>query len=412
MNKRRVAVVVAAVVPVLSIAIAFAVTRGGSDRPARLPVAASGGERAAAGATADAAVQGAPAPALYPAGGIVYEAGEGLPTLDGTGRAYRLRPVGEDAVRRLATALGLSGDPVAQDGGGLVVQDGDRTLSVYPQLAGAWSYFRGGPEGSTGSGVAVATAPACGGPDCPVTSPPADCKDTADCGFAPPDPVRPGDLPTQDEAKATALDLLTNAGVDVDGADVNVDDGFTAWSVRLDPTVDGISTSGLTSYVAVGSQGVIDYANGYLAVPEPADEYPLTGTAAAIERMNNGEGFGGGVRPLAADAGAAGAAEPAPASDLPMSVDPAEPTETIVPGEGVAPGEPAPGKPLPEPQPEPLPDPEPVEPQRVTLTGARQVLVFAPSIDGTEGWLVPGYELTAGEGEGPVVMAVEGEFLQ
>jgi hypothetical protein len=197
---------------------------------------------------------------------------------------------------------------------------------------------------------------------------------------------------------------------------VHVDDAFTEWSVRVDPTVDGLSTSGLTSYVAVGSKGAIDYANGYIAVPEAADEYPLTGTAAAIERMNRGEGFGGGVRPLGLEAtGGAQIVEadpgaPAPASDLPQSVDPAQPTETIVPGEGVAPGEPAPGKPGPLP-PETV-EPDPIEPQTVTLTSARQVLVFAPSIDGKEGWLVPAYEFTAGEGEGPVVMAVEGEFLQ
>jgi hypothetical protein len=322
-----------------------------------------------------------------------------------------------------------------------MVQDGDRTLSVYPEFAGAWSYYRDGAAGSSGSGVAVATAPACdGGPDCAATSPPADCVGGDGCPspdrspddiIPPPEPVRPDDLPTEDEAKAIALDVLRNAGVDVEGADVRVDDAFTAWSVRMDPSVDGIATSALTSYVAVGSKGAIDYANGYLAVPEPADEYPLIGTTAAIERMNRGEGFGGGVRPLgveatggagivSADGGAPGSAgpAPAPASDLPAQVDPAAPTETIVPGDsgGVAPGEPAPGKPGPDPQPVPeptfVPDPEPVEPQTVTLTAVRQVLVFAPSIDGKEGWLVPAYEFTAGEGEGPVVMAVEGEFLQ
>jgi hypothetical protein len=82
----------------------------------------------------------------------------------------------------------------------------------------------------------------------------------------------------------------------------------------------------------------------------------------------------------------------------------------------VAPGEPAPGGPV-DPGPIP-PDPpgtiEPVEPQHITLTEARQVLLFTPSVDGTEGWLVPAYAFTTGEGEGdgPVVMAVEGEFLQ
>jgi hypothetical protein len=281
-------------------------------------------------------------------------------------------------------------------------------LNVYPQAGGSWSYFRSGPEGSSGSGIAIAGTPACGGPDCPVTSSPPDSV------VEPPTPVRPADLPTEEAAKAAALDLLRNAGIDVEGADVHVDDTYTSWSVRVDPKVDGIATSGLTSSVAVGSKGAIDYANGYLATPERADEYPLTGTAVAIERMNRGEGFGGGVRPLAAgatggaetvDAGSgasAGSAEPAPApepaSDLPSSVDGAPPDE------GIASGEPGPGQPIPE--------LDPVEPQHVTLTDARQVLLFTPSVDGTEGWLVPAYAFTAGEAEGPVVMAVAGEFLQ
>src|SRR6476661_2997031 len=102
MNKRRVAVVVAALVPVVLVAIAVVVTRGGgSHRPARLPVAAGDRSSASAnaGATADAAVSGAPEPALYPYGGIVYEAADGLPALEGSAHAYRLGPVGEDAVR-------------------------------------------------------------------------------------------------------------------------------------------------------------------------------------------------------------------------------------------------------------------------------------------------------------------------
>jgi hypothetical protein len=295
--------------------------------------------------------------------------------------------------------------------------------------------------GSTGSGIAVEGTPPCdGGPDCAVTSPPSDSVVQPPEPAEPPEPVRPDDLPSEEDAKAAALDLLRNAGVDVDGADVHVDDAFTSWSVRVDPMVDGIPTAGLTSYVAVGSKGAIDYANGYLATPERADEYPLTGTAVAIERMNRGEGFGGGVRPLAADdagpiagtgggvatSGSAsaspGSIEPAPASDVPKSVDPAspaspaspatpaEPTETVVPGEPIASGEPTPGDPGPIP-PDTV-EPEPVEPQHVTLTDARQVLLFTPSVDGTEGWLVPAYAFSAGEGEGPVVMAVGEEFLQ
>jgi hypothetical protein len=156
--------------------------------------------------------------------------------------------------------------------------------------------------------------------------------------------------------------------------------------------VDGIATSGLTSYVSVGAQGAVDYANGYLAIPERADEYPLTGTAVAIERMNRGEGFGGGVRPLVATGGA----------------------QIVEDGSGASAGAPGSVEPIAPDEPAPLPpgEPDPIEPQTMTLDGASQVLLFTPSVDGTEGWLVPAYAFTAGGGEGPVVMAVAGEFLQ
>jgi hypothetical protein len=410
MSRRRTALLLAALVPVVLVIAAVVVARSGSThRPPRLPVAAGGGG-APALATADA---GATA-ALYPNGGIVYEAGPGLPALQGSGRAYRLpsSSVGEADVRRLATALGLSGDPVAQEGGGLVVQDGDRTLNVYPQSGGSWSFFRSsGKDGSVGSGTS-SSGTVTAAPDGTVVEPPP--------------PERPADLPSEDQAKAAALELVRSTGVDVNGADVHVDDAFTQWSVRVDPVIDGMPTSGLTSYVTVGStspgeHSAIDYASGYLARPARADVYPLTGTSDAIDRLNRGEGFGGGIRPLATDTATAATATAAPICERPKS------SSDLAGGGGgasgnacsVPPAQPNPSDPVPLPSlvPEPPPSDQPVEPQHVTLTDARQVLLFTVSADGLEGWLVPGYAFStdgasSGGGDGPVVLAVGGEFLQ
>src|SRR3954447_12980786 len=199
MNK-RIAVLVAAVVP-LAIVVAVVATRDDSShRPAKLPVAAGGpGSDSAADETA--AGDAKAAPALYPNGGVAYDAGDGLPALDGRGVAYRLpaSSVTDEKVRKLAAALGLAADPVSQDGS-LTVQDGDRVLSVYPQSGGSWSYFRtGGSAGVVASDVATAS------PACP---PDAECIEPdpgGGVGLESPAPERPADLPTQDEAKAVAL---------------------------------------------------------------------------------------------------------------------------------------------------------------------------------------------------------------
>lgn len=438
MTRRRIIVLLAALLPAVLLAGAVVAARSGSSshRPARLPVAASAG--ATALATADNAL--APASArLYPYGGIVYDAGPDLPSLDGSGRAYRLAAdsVGEDSIRRLAAALGLSGDPVAQDGGGLLVQDGERVLNVYPQAGGSWSYSPSSTSaGVISSGVATATAsPACpANADCGVPVPP-------DTIVEPPPPERPADLPSQDEARAQALDVLGSAGIDVDGADVHVDDGFTQWSVRVDPVVDGVPTSGFTSYVAVGPHGDIEFANGYLARPVAADEYPIIGTKDAIDRLNKGEGFGGGIRPMAADAGegsapatgggtagsatadsgtvgsgtAASEPVPAPSPDAKCESTTSVSSDGGVSANGCAgTGVPTQVDPVPPDQvpTEPPVTIEPPQPQHVTITGARQVLIFTPSFDGTEGWLVPGYAFSTADGDGPVVFAVDGQFFQ
>src|SRR3954451_5345652 len=128
--------------------------------------------------------------------------------------------------------------------------------------------------------------------------------------------------------------------------------------------------------------------------------------------MNRGEGFGGGVRPLAADAAGGTGAADTPGVAAPGSVPPSPPA--VAPVEPTARGPAEPGDPGPIPPQEPPMTLEPAEPQHVSLTGARAALLFTPPVDGTEGWLGPAYAFTTGDGEGdgPVVMAVEGEFLE
>ena len=171
---------------------------------------------------------------------ITYVAGDDLPALGGEAPAYRLAgAVSEDQVRALADALGLDGDPVHENGLWGVTGD-TGTLEVYEGGGAAWWFTSGrgggavgGSGGSTGSGCAettddvvtectvttLAEPPDCGAADgegCfPVDEPTCDGP-TEDCAVTPDDiavpPAPAADLPSEDEARAIALDLLAATG--------------------------------------------------------------------------------------------------------------------------------------------------------------------------------------------------------
>src|SRR4051812_1786910 len=276
--KSRAAAVVAAVVVPLAILGIVVVRSGGKHTPARLPIAASAGGGAADTAAAE----------LFPVGGITYVAAPGLPSLDGDARAYTLAGNQDrDQVRALADALGLHGDVTTEPEGGFTVVDGDAQLTVYPYAGGGWSFVRQSGGGVSSSGTVVA-CPA--GADCPV-------PDTTI-------PSRPPNLPSSEDARQLVLDLLGRAGINTSSMAVTVDDLTTQIAVQVDPIVDGITTQGFGTAVTVGDGGAIEYASGTLGHPDAADEYPLVGTAKAIDLLNQGRGFVGPV-PLAGAARAA-----------------------------------------------------------------------------------------------------------
>lgn len=461
---------------------------GGDDELRRLPLAfgASGRDAAAGGATA-----GAPeADALYwqP---VTYIAGDDLPALGGSAPVMRVDgSVTEARIREIADALGLSGEvkrePVVEKGvEQWTVRDEDagRVLEVWVGGGFAsWSYSRifgdvepgaaSGGSGSTGSGSSSSS----GGTDdtvsgdveepvssdaeepvssdaeeparvttvpCAVSPDGADGKTVESCEGPPVE--RPSDLPTQDEARTIALDLLERAGFDVGGADVRVDDQFTSWIVTAEPRVDGYRTLGLGQSVNVGPKGAIEYAGGSLASVETLGDYPMIDTRAAIERLNAGD-YGGGraaMGDVAVDTGTAtGTATGddsvgAPAqSDEPVSTDvPPDSGSTTTTAVGTDPDassgckvqpdgreiceDPGVIEPEPTPLPEPVPEPEPIpepEPVDVTLTKAEVVLSLMSTWDGSAVYLVPSYEFEGADPDGnvhePTVIAIDDEFLQ
>jgi hypothetical protein len=181
-------------------------------------------------------------------------------------------------------------------------------------------------------------------------------------------------LPTEEEARATALDALTASGLDVEKANVTVYDNITQWQVSVDPIIDDLPTSGLGATVTIGPDG-IDYANGNLGRWTKADEYPLLDTRAAIEQLNStGLYYGGGPQPaVALDTPATVACITTPCDTAPLAT---LPTRTV------------------------------------TITAAAPGLVFAPSYTGDDGYLVPAYFFNTAEGEGPRALAIDITYIE
>ena len=253
---------------------------------------------------------------------ITYVPGDDLPALGGEAPAYRLSSsVSEDQVRDLADALGLEGE-ITRDGTEWRVSDGSGTLAVADGGTATW-WYSSPPSGAvTGSGSSSGSAGCAAGEECTTVTATAPCPADGDCAIAPttsttiacgpgadcvepdcavssdgstscPDveqPYPPADLPSGDEARDIALDLLAATGVDLTGAEVVVDGPYDAWYVTVEPLIDGVP-SGLVAAVTVGSAGTVRDATGSLAVAEPLGDYPLLDTRATIDRANSHAGL-------------------------------------------------------------------------------------------------------------------------
>lgn len=284
-------------VAVLAVALALvglAVVAGGDDgpgTPATLPVLGAGGA-ARPSAAMDSSLRIAP---------TTYEAGK-LPGLPDEADAWTLPAAAPDgdAVAHLADVLGVDGAVTRTDTGWSVGTDA-RRLDVQAVAGMPWSLYESRPADTSVSSPPVdcppgascttvtATAPDCPPERCTTSTESFGGNCAADDCPSPMlvDPPRPADLPSKAEAEAAGRKLLTRLGVDLDQAEVRVDDGITVWNVVADPVVGGLPTVGFTTSVAVGPKGAVTYANGWLGSPDKGDRYPLIGTAAGIQRLND-----------------------------------------------------------------------------------------------------------------------------
>ncbi|MFC6238825.1 hypothetical protein [Longivirga aurantiaca] len=194
-----------------------------------------------------------------------------LPAGPGSGPVLRFTGApGEDDVRALAAALGLTAAPDKR-AHGWVVDGPTGELRVRSDASGQWSFARtidcptyyvdvDSSDGNTGVSCAVAESP----------------------GAA-------SDLPllTDDAALAAAAPVLAAAGVSASPrvlAGAGGQSGTVA-VVVADPTVADLPTSGLRSVVDVDAQGVLG-ATGWLGDLSTDGDYPVVSARTAFDRLD------------------------------------------------------------------------------------------------------------------------------
>lgn len=260
------------------------------------------------GAGAGPAAQGEPPPLAldgYSGGQIAagepnpqgadYRAVVDLPEGPDAAPVYRPQgTVGQEAVKRLAKALDVSGK-VRSEGntwkvGGLTRDARSPVLQVNKTGSGAWTYSQYGTPGGT---------------NCALPAPP---KGGADGDGAGAPSSRPGcpsyrggpDATTEDDgsgegavsqekAKQVVRPVLKALGQE----NAKLDAHALSGAVRLvtaDPVLGGLPTYGWQSDLQVGSDSQVVGGNGQLATPVKGAVYPVMSADKTLERLNARDG--------------------------------------------------------------------------------------------------------------------------
>jgi hypothetical protein len=372
---------------------------------------------------------------LYPARPTSYVLDGTLPDLGTQAPVYRwtAHAAGIDEVNQLAAALGINATATTTPDG-FQASDGTATLTVTVAYGTTQvSYFLGGGDvtgGSTGgsaggtdgvtadgsSGVSNGSGGTGTAPETPSDKPlPADPPDTIDL---PTKLTPPVDVPSADEAETIARELLDRAGVLAGQkweSDVNASGGIavscavgepctsipeqvTARDVTFHLVLDGVRVEGVGWTVTIGERSRIQSVYGEWASAAVLGNYDLRSTADAFDALKRGDGYFGGVEPLARDVpvNAQDAREPAtsvakPAVEEPTIIDPAPPVAEPVP--------PVAEPPVSDP-PDSVPPPEPLV---VHVTGVSLGIARWTAVDGNQNVvdLVPTYVFHTSGADGP-----------
>ena len=333
---------------------------------------------------------------------VEYTMSADLPAFDGSAQSWKSDGAPSKAtMQKLVAALGVDAPLTARSndqGGGLVAGPTDGSapsVSFNDDAYHSWYYST---EWSAVS-KSVGTSESAVAPDAQVSSEPvpaepvpADEVTPSTDLIAPPDTVAPPkNLPSKNEARAKALDLMSAAGIDVREGDVEVcaDDwsvSVTAWPHVGDQRVP------LAWNVGFGAEGSITWAGGNLIEFTKGPKFPRVGTEAGVKRLGDPKysgwfGYGAVARGIASDA-AVPAIKSAPSANASSDAAPSDSVVNVAPADSVA----------------------PVQVQKVVLTGVTETLT--PVIDKDDiVWLLPSYEYTAKDGYVISALAITDAYI-
>ncbi|MFH8343415.1 hypothetical protein [Streptomyces sp. NPDC018045] len=234
--------------------------------------------------------------------GSGYRATGQLPEGPSSAPVYRPGQVTQEAVARLAKALGLPGK-VRSDGdswkvGGLTRDARIPVLQVAKSGTGAWTYSQYGTPGGTGCAEPApkggGSGSQAGGPGCPSYRG-GDGTTQGDASGT--------DAVSREEAEKAAQPVLDALGQ----KDAELDASGLSGAVRIvsaNPVVGGLPTYGWQSEIQIGSDGQVVGGSGQLAQPVKGDTYPVQSAEKTLERLNAAHG--------GADSGSGGCATAEP----------------------------------------------------------------------------------------------------
>ena len=220
---------------------------------------------------------GAADAARFPGTGEYVLAGQ-LPETPTAGATYRWTTDSATAadVTRVATAFGIAGTPVRGVHGWKVVGT-PGTVLVRDGAGQQWVYLRNDQLECPPVSLDIDADSADTGVACTRNS---GSTTTSTLGSPSPQPT-PGRV-TAAQALAVAQPILT--ALSISGTPMAFD-GDPAL-VSVDPVIDGLAVSGLTSTVGVDRRGIAS-ASGRLLTPTKADTYPLRTARAAFDDLKS-----------------------------------------------------------------------------------------------------------------------------
>ncbi len=382
-----------------------------ADGPlAPIPVrTAGGGAQGGAAATAEVASDSRMATDMMMPFRITnFVVGDGLPALPTNDLGYVFQmgaAVTADQVTALATSLGVTGEPVRTDEGYGVSwrvgpDDGSApAVWVYEDAQLSWNYSSAWALTPGYAGCTAAESPPRVGTDGATgggtgTAEPAIVEEVTvvdECI----EPAPPANVPTADDAEARTRELMGALGLDP--AAFTFEPYADEWSASVSAVEQlGDLFTGRRVDVGFGAEGVMQYAGGQLAEPQPVGPYPLIGLDEAVERLRDQSGFYAGGIAMSGSARATAGGDVAVSSESVLPEPAVDPAVTEATEPGVI--EPAPV------------DSIPLEEVTVTLVDVEADIWWTMDVDGSV-FLLPAYRFIGDDGGWYTVPAVTDEFL-